>query len=133
MSPDLEAIVRSPALDRRRAKRIAAASRTESPARFFPETRLFGRSALLVTRAAHEDLAQDARPGALFWSMTEHGRERLALALEWLFEQLPEELTVEASWGERLQAEKLVSRPELARIVRAGQLEQRVRYRLLPD
>jgi hypothetical protein len=63
------------------------------------------------------------------WDMDPARLERLAVTVEWLYDELPGEFTFEALWGEE-PIEKLVSRTELLRIVRAGQIGTRTRYRV---
>jgi hypothetical protein len=133
MAADVETIVHSDRLDKRRAQRIERASRRESPVNVYAKTRRFSREASLSTPAAHEALAEDYDSRALTWSMTEHGRELFADTLEWLFDQFPERFTLEVRWpGEAHEVEELVSREELLRIVRAGRLQQRARYVVEP-
>jgi hypothetical protein len=64
------------------------------------------------------------------WSMDPAGLERLAATLEWLYEELVGSFTFEATSVAEEPIEKLVSRPELLRIVRNGQLGTRERYRV---
>ncbi len=133
MAPDLEAVFRSEALDRSRAKGIERESRETGPAPVRAATGWFRRQAELYTSAAHEALAADADSDALTWSLTEEGRERLAQLVEWIEDRLPEELTFETRWvGDEVPFEKLVSRGELPAIIRRGRLEQRTRYRIRP-
>ena len=64
-------------------------------------------------------------------NLTPEGVEHLAQTFEWLFRELPGELTFEVLWGDE-PIDKLVSREELLRIVRTGHLAGRTRYRVWP-
>lgn len=130
MSPDLETIIRGPALDKRRAKQIERESRKADVLRIRAETALLRREAVLSLPTVHRFLTDDADPNAVVWSMRHERLEELAATLEWLYEELPEEFTFEALWVGEAPTEKLVSRAELARIVRAGRIETRARYRV---
>jgi hypothetical protein len=129
MTPDLEAIIRADRIDRKRAKAIARASRSQDGFKVEAEGPRFGGPWRLAVPAVHRILAEDADWNAVTWSMDSAGLERLAVTLEWLYEELPEGFTFEALSREE-PIEKLVSRPELLRIVRAGQIGTRSRYRV---
>lgn len=129
MAPDLRAVIRADRLDKKRAKAIARASRNQDGFSLTAEGPMFGRSWCLSTYEVHHLLTDEADWDALIWTMDPAGLERLALTLEWLYEELSGEFTFEALWqGEPI--EKLVSRAELLRIVREGQIGTRARYRV---
>lgn len=130
MAPDLETIIRAEGLDKTRAKTIAAESRDADVFPLHAATRLFRRDASLFIPAVHDILSDEADWNALTWAMRPDGLERLAVTLEWLFERLPGELTFEALWGEE-PGEQVVTRAELLRVVRAGRIGTRTRYRVL--
>jgi hypothetical protein len=129
MSPDLEAIIRADWLDKKRAKAIARDSRRQDGFTVVAQGRMFGGPWHLTIPQVHDLLTDEADSNAVTWEMDPGGVERLAVTLEWLYEELPGEFTFEALWGEE-PIEKRVSRAELLRIVRAGQLGTRSRYRV---
>jgi hypothetical protein len=129
MVPDLQAIVKAHWLDRKRAKAIARESRRQDGFTVAADGPLIGGPWRLSISKVHDLLADAADWNAMTWDMDPVGLERLAMTLEWLYEELPGEFTFEALWGEE-PIEKRVSRPELLRIVRAGQIGTRTRYRV---
>lgn len=129
MSPDLMTVVWVEGLDKARAKEIAAASEERDGFRLHAERSGFRGPWWLSLPDVHGILGDEAEWGAVTWAMEPAGLERLARTLEWLYSQLPGEFTFEAVWGEE-PIEKLVSREELLRIVRAGQIGTRARYRI---
>jgi hypothetical protein len=129
MAPDLETTIRAEWLNKRRAKAIARDSRRQDGFTVAANGPVFGRPWHLAIPRVHRLLTNDADRDAMTWDMDPAGLERLALTLEWLYDELPGEFTFEALWGEE-PIEKLVSRPELLRIVRAGQIGTRTRYRV---
>jgi hypothetical protein len=130
MAPDLETIIRAEWLNKKRAKAIARASRSQDGFSLAAEGPFFGGPWRLATWEMHDLLTDEADWGAVAWAMDPAGLERLARTLEWLYDELPGEFTFEARWGNEELIEKLVSRPELLRIVRAGQIGTRSRYRV---
>ena len=130
MAPDLETVIRAERLDRKRAKAIARASRSQDGFTVEAAGSRFWGPWLLAIPSVHQSLAEDADWNAVTWSMDPAGLERLAVTLEWLYDELPGEFTFEARWGSEEPIEKLVSRVELLRIVRAGQIGTRSRYRV---
>ena len=74
-------------------------------------------------------LEEGVTVNAVSWNLTSDGIGRLAYTLEWLFGQVPGELTFDVLWGED-PIDKLVSRAELLRIVATGRLGARTRYRV---
>jgi hypothetical protein len=132
MAPQLETIIQAEGLNRKRAKAIASASRSQDGFNVEAEGRRFGGPWWLTIPSVRRMLDDDADRHAMTWSMDPDGLERLALTLEWLYDELPGPFTFEATWMTEEPIEKLVSRPELVRIVRAGQLGTRERYRVPP-
>ena len=129
MAPDLQAIVQAPWLAKKRAKTIARDSRRQDGFTVAADGPLFGGPWRLSISRVHDLLTDEADWNAMTWDMDPAGLERLAVTVEWLYEELPREFTFEALAGEN-PIEKRVSRPELLRIVRAGQIGTRTRYRI---
>lgn len=130
MAPDLRTIVSVEGLDRRRARGIAKASEGRRDVfRVLAVHRGLRGPWWLEIPEVHSSLAEEADSNALVWAMEPEGLERLARTLEWLYSELPGELTFEANWDQE-PIEKLVSREELLRIVRAGRVGTRARYRV---
>jgi hypothetical protein len=129
MTPALETIVWVEGLDKRRAKEIAGASEQRDVLRVHAEHEGLRGPWWLTIPEVQGLLADEADWNAVTWAMDPDGVERLARTLEWLYSELPEEFTFEATGGEE-PIEKLVSRDELLRIVRAGRLGTRARYRV---
>jgi hypothetical protein len=129
MAPALQAIVRAHWLDRKRAKVIARESRRQDGFTVAADGPLIGAPWHLSISKVQDLLTDEADWNAMTWDMEPAGLERLAVTLEWLHEELPGEFTFEALAGEE-PIEKRVSRPELLRIVRAGQIGTRTRYRV---
>jgi hypothetical protein len=129
MARALEAIVKAHWLDKRRAKAIARKSRQQDGFTVAADGPLIGGPWRLSISKVHDLLTDEADWNAMTWGMDPAGLERLALTVEWLEEELPGEFTFEALAGED-PIEKRVSRPELLRIVRAGQIGTRTRYRV---
>jgi hypothetical protein len=130
MTPELETIVQAEGLDRKRAKAIARDSRSQDGFNVEAEGPRFGGPWWLTIPTVRRMLADDADRHAMTWSMDPDGLERLALTLEWLYDELPDGLTFEATSVAEQPIEKLVSRAELLRIVRSGQIGTRERYRV---
>jgi hypothetical protein len=86
---------------------------------------------LLELAGMHLLLEEGAWDDAVSWNLTPAGVERLTQTFEWLFGQIPSELTFEVLWGDA-PIEKLVSREELLGIVATGRLGGRTRYRVWP-
>ena len=127
----LYAVVASEQLDRDEASRIAEESRD---ADVLPiEAQQAGRKGpwLLELAGIHLLLAEGSGPDSVTLDLTPIGVQRLAGTFEWLFGRLPGELTFELLWGEE-PIDKFVSREELLRIVHAGHLTGRTRYRVFP-
>ena len=131
MARALQAIVKAHWLDNRRAKAIGRESRRQDGFTVAADGPLIGGPWRLSIPKVHVLLSDEADWNAMTWDMEPTGLERLALTLEWLQEELRGEFTFEALAGED-PIEKRVSRPELLRIVRAGQIGTRTRYRVPP-
>jgi hypothetical protein len=130
MAPDLRTIVSVEGLEKRRAREIARASeRRRNIFRVLAVHRGFGGPWWLELPEVHDSLADEADWNALIWAIEPEGLERLARTLEWLYSELPGEFTFETSWGDE-PIEKLVSRDELLRIISAGRVGTRTRYRV---
>jgi hypothetical protein len=129
MAPELRAIIQAPWLAKKRAKAIARESRRQDGFTVAADGPLIGGPWRLSISKAHELLTDEADWNAMTWDMDPAGLERLAVTLEWLHEELPGEFTFQALAGED-PIEKRVSRPELLRIVRVGQIGTRTRYRI---
>lgn len=129
MTPDLITVIWVEGLDKARAKEIAAASEQRDGFRVHAQREGFRGPWRLLLPDVHAILTDEADWDAVTWAMDPPGLERLAQTLAWLFAQLPGEFTFEAVWGEE-PIDKLTSRDELLRIVRAGQIGTRGRYRL---
>ena len=86
---------------------------------------------VLELAGIHLLLEEGATVSAVSWNLTPIGIGRLTSTFQWLFEQIPGELTFEILWGED-PIDKLVSRDELLRIVGTGHLGGRTRYRVTP-
>lgn len=129
MAPDLRTIVFVEGLERARAKEIAAATGGRDLLPLVPRRRGFRGAWWLEIPQVHDFLTDEADWDAVTWAMAPEGLERLATTLEWLYSELPGEFAFEATRGEE-PIEKLVSRDELLRIVRAGRLGTRTRYRV---
>ena len=129
MTPDLETIVWVEGLVKKRAKEIAAASEQQDVLRVHAEHGGLRGPWWLTIPEVHGLLTDEADWNAVVWAMDPRGLERLARTLEWLYSELPGEFTFEATWGEE-PIEKLVSRDELLRVVRAGRVGTRARYRV---
>lgn len=84
---------------------------------------------VLELAGVHLLLEEGVTVNAVSWNLTSDGIGRLAYTLEWLFGQIPGELTFDVLWGED-PIDKLVSRAELLRIVATGRLGARTRYRV---
>ncbi len=84
---------------------------------------------VLELAGIHLLLEEDTAVNAVSWNLTPIGIARLGHTFEWLFGQIPGELTFEVLWGED-PIDKLVSRDELLRVVATGHLGGRTRYRV---
>jgi hypothetical protein len=60
--------------------------------------------------------------------MEPQGLVELASTLNWLFEELPGELTFESTWSDPIEQHLHVSRAELLDIVGRGEIGTRTRY-----
>jgi hypothetical protein len=127
----LYAVVAAEQLDKAEANRIAEASRGLG---LLPmQAEQAGRKGpwLLELAGIHLLLEDGASPDSVSLDPTPAGVERTVHTFEWLFRELPGELTFEVLWGDE-PIEKLVSRGELIRIVHTGRLAGRTRYRVWP-
>jgi hypothetical protein len=129
VTPDLQTIVWVEGLDKKRAQEIAGASEERDVFRVHAEHGGRRGPWWLTIPEVHGLLTDEADWNAVIWAMDPDGLERLARTLEWLYSELPGEFTFEATWGEE-PIEKLVSRDELLRVVRAGRVGTRARYRV---
>lgn len=127
MARVLQAVVHA-GLDKRRAQAIARASRKQEGFAVSAEGPRF-RGPWHLVIPVHRLLPDDADWNAVTWHMDPVGLERLAQTMEWLYEELDGGFAFEVAWAGEL-TEKLVSRAELLRIVRAGRIETRTRYRV---
>jgi hypothetical protein len=127
MARGLQAVVEA-GLDKRRAQRIARESRQQEGFVLRADGPRF-RGPWYLTIPLDRLLNDDADWNAVTWRMDPVGLDRLAVTLEWLYGELGQEFTFAAMWAEEV-TEKLVSRDELLRIVRAGRIETRTRYRV---
>ena len=127
----LYAVVAAEQLDKAEANRIAEESRGLGLVPI--QAVQAGRKGpwLLELAGMHLLLEEGAWDDAVSWNLTPAGVERLTQTFEWLFGQIPSELTFEVLWGDA-PIEKLVSREELLRIVATGRLGGRTRYRVWP-
>ncbi len=127
----LYAVVAAEQLDKSEATRIADESRDLGILSIQAEQA--GRKGpwLLELGGIHLLLEEGAWDAAVSWNLTAGGVDRLTQTFEWLFGQIPGELTFEVLWGED-PIEKIVSRDELLRIVGTGHLGGRTRYRVWP-
>ena len=116
-------------LDKGEAERIAAESRQADvvPVQAVQTERK--GPWVLELAGIHLLLEEGVTVNAVSWNLTSDGIGRLAYTLEWLFGQVPGELTFDVLWGED-PIDKLVSRAELLRIVATGRLGARTRYRV---
>lgn len=129
MTPDLQTIVWVEGLDKNRAQEIAGASEERDVFRVHAERGGRRGPWWLTIPEVHGLLTDEADWNAVIWAMDAEGLERLARTLEWLYSELPGEFTFEATGGDE-PIEKLVSRDELLRVVRAGRVGTRARYRV---
>jgi hypothetical protein len=125
----LYGVVAAEQLDKVEANRIADESRGLGVLPIQAEQARRKGLWLLELAGIHLLLEEGARPDSVSLSLTPEGVERLAQTFEWLFRELPGELTFELLWGDD-PIDKLVSREELLRIVRTGHLAGRTRYRV---
>jgi len=127
----LYAVVSAEQLDKAEAERIAEESREADVVPI--QAVQAGKKGPWVLELAgiHLLLVEGTTVNAVSWNLTPVGIERLAYTFEWLFAQIPGELTFEVLWGED-PIDKLVSRDELLRIVATGHLGGRTRYRVRP-
>ena len=93
-------------------------------------SRLWSPDAILYFPDVHGLLTDDADWNAATWDMDREGLESLATTLEWLFAELPGELTFEATWADQAEEEKGVTRAGLLAIVRASEIATKTRYRV---
>jgi hypothetical protein len=127
----LYAVVSAGQLDKAEAERIAEESREADVVPIQAvETRRKGPWVLELA-GIHLLLVEGTTVNAVSWNLTPIGIGRLAYTFEWLFAQIPGELTFEVLWGDD-PIDKLVSRDELLRIVATGHLGGRTRYRVRP-
>jgi len=127
----LYAVVSAEQLDKAEAERIAEESHEADVVPI--QAVQAGKKGPWVLELAgiHLLLVEGTTVNAVSWNLTPVGIERLAYTFEWLFAQIPGELTFEVLWGED-PIDKLVSRDELLRIVATGHLGGRTRYRVRP-
>ena len=116
-------------LDRARAKEIAAASRRRDGLSIEVAGWRSSSDPVLYLPLVHELLTDAADWDAATWDMDRDGVEQLATTLEWLFAELPGELTFEATWDGPAE-EKPVARAGLLALVRASEIGTRTRYRV---
>ncbi len=93
-------------------------------------SRLWSPDPVLYLPDVHGLLTDDADWDASTWDMDREGLELLAGTLEWLFGELPGELTFEATWGDGPDEEKQVTRTALLALVRASEIGTKTRYRV---
>lgn len=137
MAPDLNVIVRSSTLSRRRAQAIADSSWPPDGLAVWPGAKLswrltsagFLRGRLYL--AAHDVLSDSADWNSDTWQFEPGGLVRFEKTLRRLYELLPEEFTIEACWGgDAPNKYQSVTRPELLRLVSANKLGNRVLYQV---
>jgi hypothetical protein len=116
-------------LDKGEAERIAAESRQADVVPMQAVQTERKGPWVLELAGIHLLLEEGVTVNAVSWNLTSDGIGRLAYTLEWLFGQVPGELTFDVLWGED-PIDKLVSRAELLRIVATGRLGARTRYRV---
>ena len=127
----LYAVVSAEDLDKDEANRIADGSRE---AGIVPiQAQQAGRKGpwLLELAGMQLLLGEEAAPDAVSLTLTPDGVEQLTATFTWLFGKLHGEFTFELLWGED-PIDRLVTRDELLRIVGAGHLAGRTRYRVMP-
>lgn len=116
-------------LDKGEAERIAAESRQADVVSMQAVQTERKGPWVLELAGIHLLLEEGVTVNAVSWNLTSDGIGRLAYTFEWLFRQIPGELTFDILWGED-PIDKLVSRDELLRIVATGRLGGRTRYRV---
>jgi hypothetical protein len=127
----LYAVVAAEGLDKAAAERIADESR-EADVLPMQAVQAYRKGPWVLEIAGiHLLLEEGTTVDAVSWNLTQIGVGRLAYTFEWLFAQIPGELTFEILWGEEA-IDKLVSREELLRILATGRLGGRTRYRVPP-
>jgi hypothetical protein len=125
----LYAVVAADGLDQAAAERIADDSR-EADVVPMQAVQAYRKGPWVLELAGiHLLLEEGTTVNAVSWNLTPIGIARLAHTFEWLFGEVPGELTFEVLWGEP-PIDKLVSREELLRIVALGHLGGRTRYRI---
>lgn len=137
MAPDLNVIVRSPALNMRRAQTIADSSWPADGLAVWPGAKLAWRltgTGFLPGRlfiAAHDIPSDSADWNADKWLFESEGLIRFEKTLSRLYELLPEEFTIEACWGgDAPKKSESITRPELLTLLSLNRLGNRVRYRV---
>jgi len=130
VTPDLVTEIRSTALDASRAREIERLSEPFGRMRVYASvpSRWFGGDVVLTLPAVHDLLTDEADWDAETWDMDPEGLEELAVTLEWIFEQLPGDLTFQSTWGDPIEHETRVSRSELLDVVRRGEIGTLTRY-----
>jgi hypothetical protein len=123
----LYAVVAAEQLDKTEVNRIAAESHGLGLLPIQAEQAFRKGPWLLELADVHLLLEEGASDDAVSWNLTPDGVARLTQTFDWLFDQIPGELTFEILWGED-PIEKMVSRNELLRIVGSGRLGGRTRY-----
>ena len=137
MSPDLYVVIRSPALTKARAQAIADspwppdALWVRAGAKRWWRLTQTGRLPGELFIGAHDILADAADWHAATWEFEKQGLARFEKTIRHLYELLPEEFTIEASWvGDSVVRDEVVTRQELLNLVAANRLGNRVRYRV---
>jgi hypothetical protein len=125
----LYAVVAAEGLDKAAAEQIADESR-EADVLPMQAVQAYRKGPWVLELAGiHLLLEEETTVDAVSWNLTQIGLGRLTYTFEWLFAQIPGELTFEILWGEDA-IDKLVSREELLRILATGHLGGRTRYRV---
>ena len=131
MPSDLVCEIRCESLTKARAGELAAASRAGGGMQLVATRHR--RDWGLEVPDAHELLADATEHESTTWQMDTGRLAQLAEALEWVLAELEDELTFQVEWEppeENVDLEVFVSREELVRVVRAGAIGTRTRYRM---
>ena len=131
MPSDLVCEIRCESLTKARAGELAAASRAGGWMQFVATRHR--RDWGLEVPDAHELLADATEHDSTTWHMDPERLAQLAEALEWVLTEIDDELTFQVEWEppeENVDLEVFVSRDELVRVVRAGAIGTRTRYRM---
>ncbi len=129
IAPDLIITVRSPALDRALVRRLRATAKESGTAAIAGSRSVGG----VVIVDGHSALADHADWNASVWSFSLEGREKLVGAVDLILAALPGRFTLEATWaGDATLRADSISREELRHRIVENQVENRVRYLVLP-